>query len=96
MQGYFAVVEKEPASDFGVFFPDLPGCVTAGSDFAEAVAWAHEALTLHVEDMTPEELPPASSLAQLEASDLYQLARDNVVAVIRIVPSQAPLAEAAE
>jgi predicted RNase H-like HicB family nuclease len=27
---YPAVIDKEPDSDFGVSFPDFPGCVSAG------------------------------------------------------------------
>ena len=30
MPNYIAVVHKEPDSDYGVSFPDFPGCITAG------------------------------------------------------------------
>jgi predicted RNase H-like HicB family nuclease len=30
MTAYIALIRKEPDSDFGVDFPDFPGCVTAG------------------------------------------------------------------
>ena len=36
MANYIAVVHKEPKSDFGVSFPDFPGCITAGSSIDEA------------------------------------------------------------
>jgi HicB_like antitoxin of bacterial toxin-antitoxin system len=36
MPNYIAVVHKEPASDYGVSFPDFPGCVTAGKTIDEA------------------------------------------------------------
>ena len=49
MQTYIALVHKEPNSDFGVSFPDLPGCVTAGKTLDEARAFASEALELHLE-----------------------------------------------
>ena len=29
-QTYIGLVHKEPDSDYGVSFPDLPGCITAG------------------------------------------------------------------
>ena len=48
---YPAILEKEADSDFGVFFPDLPGVVTAGSDVAEALRRAEEALQLHVDGL---------------------------------------------
>lgn len=44
---YPAVIEKGELN-FGVFFPDLPGCVSAGETIAEAVQGAHEALAMHI------------------------------------------------
>lgn len=44
---YLAVLE--PSSDgYGVFFPDLPGCISFGATIAEAQQHAREALELHV------------------------------------------------
>lgn len=48
---YFAVVEKEPGTEFGVWFPDFPGCVSAATDHTEALRRAAEALQLHVDGM---------------------------------------------
>ena len=36
MRPYIALIHKEPNSDYGVSFPDLPGCVTAGTTIDEA------------------------------------------------------------
>lgn len=47
---YIAVMEKGPEG-YGVWFPDLPGCVSAGETEAEARAGAAEALALHIEGM---------------------------------------------
>jgi len=59
---YLALVHKEPDSDFGVSFPDFPGCVTAGKTLEEAKAMAAEALRGHVETMRAVGLPiPAPS-----------------------------------
>ena len=33
---YLAVIHKEPGSEYGVSFPDFPGCVTAGKTIDEA------------------------------------------------------------
>ncbi len=35
---YIAVIHKNPESDYGVSFPDFPGCVTVGSSLEEAKA----------------------------------------------------------
>jgi predicted RNase H-like HicB family nuclease len=46
---YVAIVHKEPTSAFGVSFPDLPGCVSAGETLDEALVNAQEALEGHIE-----------------------------------------------
>jgi len=48
---YVAIIHKDPDSDFGVSFPDFPGCITAGRTLDEAKALALEALTGHIEVM---------------------------------------------
>lgn len=50
---YRAVLVKDAPEDdtLGVVFPELPGCVSAGDDVADAVRMAHEALALHLEGM---------------------------------------------
>jgi len=48
---YLALFYKETDSDYGVSFPDFPGCVAAGASFEEAASDAIEALGLHVEGM---------------------------------------------
>ena len=61
---YIALIRKEADSDYGVEFPDLPGCVTAGVTLDEAAAMAREALALHLEGMAEagEPRPEPSSL----------------------------------
>ena len=51
---YIAYLHKDRNSDFGVSFPDFPGCVTAGKTLDEARRLAAEALALHIEGMTEE------------------------------------------
>jgi predicted RNase H-like HicB family nuclease len=46
---YVAVVEKETDSAFGVWFPDVEGCFSAGETLEEAVANAAAALRQHTE-----------------------------------------------
>jgi hypothetical protein len=41
---YIAYLHKDRKSDFGVSFPDFPGCVTAGKTPDEASRLAGEAL----------------------------------------------------
>ena len=51
MQNYPTLIRKEAESDFGVEFPDFPGCVTAADDLAGAMSLSVEALRLHVAGM---------------------------------------------
>ena len=41
---YIGLVHKDAGSDYGVSFPDLPGCVTAGATLEEARGAAGDAL----------------------------------------------------
>jgi predicted RNase H-like HicB family nuclease len=45
---YLAVIERA-ADGYGVFFPDLPGCTSAGDDVDEALINAADALAMHIE-----------------------------------------------
>jgi predicted RNase H-like HicB family nuclease len=51
MRPYIALIHKDPESDYGASFPDLPGCVTAGRTLDEAREMAVEALALHLEGL---------------------------------------------
>jgi predicted RNase H-like HicB family nuclease len=48
---YIAYLHKDRDSDFGVSFPDFPGCITAGRTLDEASRLAPEALALHIQGM---------------------------------------------
>ncbi len=64
MTAYIALLRKDLDSDYGVDFPDFPGCVTAGKTLDEARFVAVEALGLHVQGMLEdrEAIPEPSSL----------------------------------
>jgi len=49
---YIAYLHKDrEGSDFGVSFPDFPGCITAGKTLEEARHMASEALAFHIQGM---------------------------------------------
>lgn len=59
---YPALVDKDEDSDYGVSFPDFPGCVSAGETLEEAVLGAQEALAGHIALMlTDGDGPPSPS-----------------------------------
>lgn len=51
MATYFGVVHKDETSDYGLSFPDLPGCITAASSLEELDGMGREALRLHIEGL---------------------------------------------
>lgn len=64
---YIAYLHKDQDSDFGVSFPDFPGCVTAGRTLEEARQMAAEALELHIDGMIEDRygIPVPSTLDEL-------------------------------
>jgi len=64
---YIAYLHKESKSDFGVSFPDFPGCITAGKSLDEARRKAPEALAFHIAGMMEdgEKIPKPSKLDDL-------------------------------
>jgi predicted RNase H-like HicB family nuclease len=51
MARFIGIIHKDEDSDYGVCFPDFPGCVTAGKTLDEAMQMAAEALRGHIEVM---------------------------------------------
>jgi predicted RNase H-like HicB family nuclease len=82
MTNYIALIRKEKNSDYGVDFPDFPGCISAGSTMDEAKDMANEALQGHIKLMVEEniELPESSSLDQIMSD------KENQEAVAFLVP----------
>ncbi|HZP25002.1 MAG TPA: type II toxin-antitoxin system HicB family antitoxin [Terriglobales bacterium] len=65
---YIAYLHKEDKSDFGVSFPDFPGCITAGRTLEEARRLAPQALALHIRRMLQDgaPLPEPSTIDDLK------------------------------
>lgn len=60
---YVAVIEKEDNSSYGIYFPDILGCITGGDMIDEAVNNAPKALEMHLRNTTP---PKASDLQRIK------------------------------
>src|SRR5580700_4482931 len=82
---YIAYLHKERDSDFGVSFPDFPGCVTAGKTLEEARRMAAEALALHIEGMI-EDGEPIPSPATLDAVADDRALRGAVAFLVSVEP----------
>ena len=53
---FLAVIERG-REGFGVYVPDLPGCVSAGNSIPEAIRGMSEALAIHLEGMAEDNEP---------------------------------------
>lgn len=69
MTRYLVVLERT-TTGFGVYIPDLPGCVSTGSTREEAETNAREAIRLHLDGLREEgqPIPPPSSVAAYVSS----------------------------
>jgi len=58
MKKYIALFEHDDEkNEYGVVFPDLPGCFSAGDDYDDAYRKAHEALAIHLDGLAAEGMP---------------------------------------
>jgi predicted RNase H-like HicB family nuclease len=74
---YPAIVEKS-SDGYSVFFPDLPGCTSAGATVQEAALNAEEALQAHIELSIEhgDSVPGPSTLDQIAVEpDVVEAAR---------------------
>ncbi|MCG6204134.1 type II toxin-antitoxin system HicB family antitoxin [Rhodopseudomonas sp. HC1] len=84
--GYLALVYEDKATSYGVAFPDVPGCISAGDTFEQAIDNAAEALRGHLALLRADgdPIPQLRSIEQLRAdSDFIADAADAVVAFVR-------------
>jgi predicted RNase H-like HicB family nuclease len=87
--GYIALVHKDNGTSFGVSFPDVPGCISAGDTFEEAIDNASQALAGHLAIMAADgdPVPHARSLEELKQDVVF--VDDSVDAVVAFVVPQA-------
>jgi predicted RNase H-like HicB family nuclease len=94
MAGYIALVHKDDGTSYGVSFPDVSGCISAGDTFEEAVANAAEALAANLALMRADgdTIPAPRSFDELKR-DLEFLA-DAADAIVTVVQPQRMPADA--
>jgi predicted RNase H-like HicB family nuclease len=87
--GYIALVHKDKDTSYGVSFPDVPGCISAGDTFEEAIDNASAALAGHLAVMEADgdPIPKARSLEELKQD--AEFVEDSIDAVIAFVAPQA-------
>jgi predicted RNase H-like HicB family nuclease len=93
MAGYIALVHKDEGTSYGVSFPDVPGCISAGDTFEEAVANAAEALAFHFTGMRQDgdAIPAPRSFEELKHDP--EFVEDSADAIVTMVTPQRMPAE---
>ena len=89
MSNYIAVVHKDSSSEYGVSFPDFPGCITGGESIDEVKDLASEAVSGHIKIMKEfgEKIPSPSKLDDIFADQDYS---DAVAFFVVSVPDVKP------
>jgi predicted RNase H-like HicB family nuclease len=83
--GYIALVHNDKGTSYGVSFPDVPGCISAGDTFEEAIDNAAVALAGHLAIMEADgdPVPHARSLEELKRD--AEFVDDSIDAVVAFV-----------
>jgi predicted RNase H-like HicB family nuclease len=93
---YIAIIEEAgPDHAVGVWFPDLPGCTSAGDDIDTALRNAPEALELYAESSAADGklLPRPRTLTELKTDpEIADEIKTYMVALIEL-PARAHAAE---
>ncbi len=96
---YPAIAERSETGGLGIYFPDLPGCVTAveHDDLNAAESAAEEALSLHIEGMVAdgETLPRPTHYNRIgpEEVDMTTFRSILLIGVEAKVAARAPVVE---
>ncbi len=77
-QLFAGIIHKDKDSDYGVCFPDFPGCITAGSTMQEAFLMAQEALQAHIDIMHEYGDPLPSEPMTLDEAQTHEFAENAV------------------
>jgi predicted RNase H-like HicB family nuclease len=93
---YIAIIEDAgPDYAVGVWFPDLPGCTSAGDNIDEALRNASEALELYAESFEADSkpMPHPRTLTELKADpEIANDIKSYIVALVEL-PARAHAAE---
>lgn len=96
MTHYVAIIEEEPGKAVGVWFPELPGCFSAGDSVEEAMLNAREAISLWADAVLKggRPVPRPRSISELRADS--EAAADLDTHLVALIPLDQPVAVAAE
>lgn len=83
------LIHGEPGS-FGISFPDVPGCISAGATLDETLANGADALAFHLEGMAedggPPPVPRSLDAIRADPEHAFELSEPHVVALVPYDP----------
>lgn len=82
---YLGIVEKDAASAFGMWFPDMPGCFPAADDFDGLPRVAAEMLRQHVEALQSNgrDVPAPRSIADaMSDADVRDALKEDATTIL--------------
>lgn len=85
---YLAVFEPNGSGGFGVYFPDILGCISAGDNFDDALKMAEEALGLHLYEIERDgyEIPaPTKDPLKLDVDE--ETDKNYIVSIVSVYPN---------
>lgn len=96
MTYYVAIVEEEPGKAVGVWFPDLPGCFSAGDSAEEAMLNARDALCAWADVLSEsgKAMPRPRTMADLKRDP--ETASEIGAFMVALIPFDVGLRTAAE
>ena len=89
---YLALVHTDAPDNYGIAFPDLPGCISAGDSLDEAIINGSEAASMHLEGMLEDGLvlPRPRSIHDLRHDPrTVELMGDAIVVPVRVREAEA-------
>jgi predicted RNase H-like HicB family nuclease len=89
MAGYIALVHKDKDTSYGVSFPDVPGCISAGDTFEEAIDNASQALAGHLAVMEADGDPISHARSLEDMKQDAEFVDDSIDAAVAFVVPQA-------
>jgi len=94
MSHYVAIIEDAgPDRAVGIWFPDLPGCFSAGDTIDEALHSAPEAVALYAEALGNSRMPTPRPLNQLQKDSSFRSEAEGHLVALISVPELAEPAE---
>jgi predicted RNase H-like HicB family nuclease len=89
MDYYVGILDNEGSGDWGIVFPDVPGCVSQGDTFADAVRMGTEALSFHISGLIADgqKVPKPRPIEKiLAAGDDWYDKEDGIRGVVAMIP----------